>query len=388
MAKPTIGIGVVGYGLMGRVHTYGWRTIPLLYNGEPCSIRLIGVCDVNEEAAEAGREQAGFFFRTTDYREVIHHPEVQVVDICVPNRWHAEIVREALAAGKHVYCEKPLAYSYEEAKELAQLAREAAAKGIKVQVVSEYRFFPATLRAKELTQKGFVGRLFHFRGVYLHSGYVDPDRPLEWRLRKEIIGGGVLVDLGPHLLDLMLWLLEGVDELKAVCGLTETFVKERPLPEDRTKKAPVEVDDAAAALLQFQSGAMGYVEFSRVATGTEDELRFEIHGDKGALAFNLMEPNYLWVFDRTQPSAEWGFKKLSTVQKYPPPAAYPSPKFTLGWMRSHVHAQFCFLDAIVNNKPAKPDFDDALKVHELMEAIYRSAQTKQWVTLPLDSVTP
>ncbi|MGQ9729375.1 MAG: Gfo/Idh/MocA family oxidoreductase, partial [Candidatus Fervidibacter sp.] len=130
--------------------------------------------------------------------------------------------------------------------------------------------------------------------------------------------------------------------------------------------------------------ALGYVEFSRVATGTEDELRFEIHGDKGAMSFNLMEPNWLWVFDRTQPPSEWGFKKLSTVQKYPPPASYPSPKFTLGWMRSHVHAQFSFLDAIVNDKPAKPDFDDALKVHELIEAIYRSAQIGGWISLPLN----
>jgi predicted dehydrogenase len=107
-----------------------------------------------------GAKQAGFFFRTTDYREVIHHPEAQVVDICVPNRWHGEIIREALQAGKHVYCEKPLAYSYEEAKELAALAREAAKRGIKVQVVSEYRFFPATMKAKELAQSGFIGRLF------------------------------------------------------------------------------------------------------------------------------------------------------------------------------------------------------------------------------------
>jgi predicted dehydrogenase len=383
VAKPTIGIGVVGFGLMGRVHTYAWRAIPLLYNGEPCHIRLVAVCDVNEQAAEAGREQGDFFFRTTDYRELVHHPEVQVVDICVPNRWHGEIIREALRAGKHVYCEKPLAYDYDEAKELATLARQAAAKGIKTQVVSEYRFFPATMKAKELAQNGFLGRLFHFCGCYLHSGYVDPNRPLEWRLRKEIIGGGVLVDLGPHLLDLMLWLLDGIDEPVAVCGMTETFVKERPLPEDPTKKAPVEVDDAASALIRFRSGALGYVEFSRVATGTEDELRFEIHGDKGAIGFNLMEPNWLWVFDRTQPPSEWGFKKLSTVQKYPPPAAYPSPKFTLGWMRSHVHAQFSFLDAIVHDKPTKPDFDDALKVHQLIAAIYQSAQTQTWVSLPL-----
>lgn len=384
MAKPTIGIGVIGYGLMGRVHTYGWRNIPFFYDGQPCNIKLVGVCDVNEKAAQAGLEQAGFLFQTTDYREVINHPEVQIVCVCVPNRWHAEIIREGLNAGKHIYCEKPLAYSYDEAKEMAGLAREAAKRGIKCQVVSEYRFFPATLKAKELAQNGFIGRLFHFRGCYLHSGYIDPKRPLEWRLRKEIIGGGVLVDLGPHLLDLMLHLLDGIDEVAAVCGMTETFIKERPLTEDPTKKAPVEVDDAASAIIRFKSGALGYTEFSRVASGTEDELRFEIHGDKGAMAFNLMEPNWLWIFDRTQPATEWGFKKLSTVQKYPPPVAYPSPKFTLGWMRSHAHAQFCFLDAIVNDKPAKPDFDDALKVHELMEAIYRSAQSGQWVKLPLE----
>ncbi|MCS7223685.1 MAG: Gfo/Idh/MocA family oxidoreductase [Armatimonadetes bacterium] len=384
MTDKPVGIGVIGFGLMGRVHTYAWRSIPLFYDGQPCPIELVAVCDVDERAAKKGMEQGGFSFWTTDFREVVHHPKVDLVDICVPNRDHAPIIREALAAKKHIYCEKPLALNYEEAKALVKEASAVSAEGIKFQLVSEYRFFPAMLKAKELMTNNFVGRLFHFRGCYLHSGYVDPNRPLEWRLRKEIIGGGVLVDLGPHLLDLMLYLLEGVDRPIAVSGAVETFIKERPLPEDRTRKAPVEVDDAAWALIRFESGAVGTVEFSRVATGTEDELRLEVHGDRGALGFNLMEPNWLWTFDRTLPANRWGYQKLSTVQKYPAPASYPSPKFTLGWTRSHIHAQFSFLKAIVDDTPPKPDFTDGLKVHELMEAIYRSAASGQWVSLPLD----
>ncbi len=381
-----IGIGLVGFGLMGRVHTYAWRSIPLLYDGLPCPVELVGVCDVDEKIAQKGVQQAGFSFWTTDYRELIAHPRVNLVDICVPNRYHGDVIRTALGYRKHIYCEKPLAHTYEEAKAVAAEAQEAAKDGVKCQLVSEYRFFPAMLKAKELMEKGRIGRIFHVRGCYLHSGYVDPNRPLEWRLRKEIIGGGVLMDLGPHLLDLILHLLHGMDRPVAVSGAVQTFIKERPLPEDRTRKAPVEVDDAAWALLRFESGAFGTVEFSRVATGTEDELRLEIHGDRGAISFNLMEPNWLWFFDRTLPKEDWGYQKIATVQKYPPPAAYPSPKFTLGWMRSHIHAQFLFLRSIVDDQPPGPDFNDGLRVHELIEAIYRSAKKGQWILLPLESV--
>jgi len=374
-AGTGLGIGIVGYGLMGRVHAYAYRAIPVYYHGQPAPIRLVGVCDVDAGRAREGVAEAGFAVATTRVEDLTARDDIDVIDVCTPNRFHAEAVESALRAGKHVYCEKPLAVNLVEARRLAALAREA---GVVHQVVSEYRFFPAMLRAHELVRGEFVGRTFHVRGAYLHSGYVDPERPLEWRLRREITGGGVLMDLGPHLLDLMRWL---AGEIESVCALAETFIPERRSVEDPGRRVPVDVEDAIVLLLRFRSGALGTAELSRVATGAEDELRLELHGSNGALSFNLMDPNWLLAYDRTVPPDRRGFTKLATVQAYPPPASMPSPKFTLGWIRSHVHAQFSFLDALVHGRPAAPSFDDAVRVHEVIEAGYRAARDRRWVSL-------
>ena len=232
------------------------------------------------------------------------------------------------------------------------------------------------MKAKELIDQGFVGRVFHFRGVYLHAGYIDPKRPREWRMQKNVIGGGVLVDLGPHLLDLMQYL---VGRPEQVLGTMETFFKERPLPEDRSKMGPVEVEDAIATLVRFKGGAIGTAEMSRVATGAEDELRFEIHGQNGALSFNLMQPNELHAYNANDPKGAQGFKRITTVQKYPAPASMPAPKFTMGWVRSHVAAQYSFLDCIVNDRTPSPDFNDALALHHLLECVYKSVEQQSWV---------
>ncbi|MEK6569928.1 MAG: Gfo/Idh/MocA family oxidoreductase, partial [Bacteroidota bacterium] len=366
-------IGVIGYGQMGRIHSYAYRAIPFYYDGQPCKITLKGICDSNETLAKKGKEQAGFEFSCTDFRDLVGRSDVDVIDVCTPNREHFAAVLAALQAGKHVYCEKPLAYNAAEARKIVEVADKS---GVKHQITSEYRFIPAIMKAKELIDEDFVGRVFHFRGAYLHSGYIDPKRPREWRLQKEVIGGGVLVDLGPHLLDIMHHLVGGVDE---VCASTETFFKERPSPENPKEMLPVEVEDAVLLLLRLKNGALGYAEMSRVATGAEDEMRFEIHGQNGALAFNLMKPNELLAFNARDPKDRQGFKVITTVQKYPAPAVMPAPKFTMGWIRSHVAAQYSFLDCIVNDRMPSPNFHDALQIHQLLEAAYKSVEQNTWV---------
>ncbi|HAL56304.1 MAG TPA: hypothetical protein DCP63_07485 [Bacteroidetes bacterium] len=371
--QKEIRVGIVGFGQMGRIHAYAYRSIPMYYDGHPCTVKLKCVCDTNETLARKGVEQAGFESSTTNVHDLVTRNDIDVVNICTPNKMHKEAVLAALRNGKHVYCEKPLAFNETEAKEIVEVAEES---GLKHQITAEYRFIPAIMKAKELVDAGFVGRVFHFRGVYLHAGYIDPKRPREWRMQKDVIGGGVLVDLGPHLLDMIHHLVGDVDEVTATM---ETFFKERPLPEDPGKLGKVEVEDAITTLLRFKNGAIGTAEMSRVATGAEDEMRFEIHGQYGALAFNLMQPNELLAFDAREPKGAQGFKKISTVQKYPPPAAMPAPKFTMGWVRSHVAALHHFLDCVVNDKRPSPDFRDALKLHHLMESIYKSVETKSWI---------
>jgi predicted dehydrogenase len=373
--KSELRIGVIGYGQMGRIHSYAYRSIPFYYDGQPCAITLAGICDANESLARKGKEQAGFEFYCTDYHDLVARSDIDVIDVCTPNNLHYEPIIAALKAGKHVYSEKPLAYNFQQAKEILHVAEEA---GVKHQITAEYRFIPALMKAKELIQQDFVGRVFHFRGAYLHAGYIDPKRPREWRLVKDVIGGGVLVDLGPHLLDIMMYL---VGDVEKVCAVQRTYFTERPLPEDPTKMGKVEVEDAIILMLQLHNGGIGTTEFSRVATGAEDEMRVEIHGQNGALGFNLMRPNELLAFNAKDGKLDQGFKHISTVQKYPPPAVMPAPKFTMGWIRSHVAAQYHFLDCIANDKEPSPTFHDALKVHQLIEAAYRSAETGQWVTV-------
>jgi predicted dehydrogenase len=223
-------------------------------------------------------------------------------------------------------------------------------------------------------QGGFLGRLFHFRGLYLHSGYIDPQRPISWRMQKNLAGGGALFDLGPHILDIMMYL---VGMPTHICASTETFIRERPEAKDSKKTSRVDVDDAAAMLMSFKEGGLGYVEVSRFATGSEDDLRFEINGSQGAMSFNLMEPNWLHVFDNREKEPR-GFRKLATVQKYPPPAVFPPPKSSIGWIRSHVASQYSFVNAIATGAETSPDFEDALRVHMIMDAAYRSASTGKW----------
>lgn len=371
--QKEIRVGMIGYGQMGRIHTYAYRSIPLYYDGQPCKITLKCVCDANEALARKGVEQAGFESSTTDYRALVERKDIDVVNICTPNRLHKDAAIAALQNGKHVYCEKPLAFDEAEAREIVAVADQS---GMKHQITAEYRFIPAIMKAKELINADFVGRVFHFRGLYLHAGYIDPKRPREWRLQKEVIGGGVLVDLGPHILDIMRYL---VGEVEEVSVMMETFFKERPMPEDPKKMGKVEVEDAITALMKMSNGALGFAEMSRVATGAEDEMRFEIHGQNGALAFNLMQPNELLAFDARESKGVQGFKRISTVQKYPAPAMMPAPKFTMGWVRSHIAAIYHFLDSVIHDRMPSPNFHDALKIHHLMESMYRSVETKSWI---------
>ena len=270
---------------------------------------------------------------------------------------------------------KPLALNLKEAKEILEVAQEK--NKLVHQMAFEYRFIPAIMRAKQLIEDGFLGRVFHFRTCYLHSGYVDSKRPMSWRLYKDKAGGGALFDLGSHVLDLIRYLLR---ECKTVFATTKTFIEERPLTKNSATKAPVKVDDLVLMQIEMESGTTGIMEASRLATGTNDELRIEIHGDKGAIYFNHMDPNWLWIYD-TRDEAEpiggkRGFKKIETVQRYPKPAVLPGPKFAIGWMRYHIASQYEFIRRVVDGQKGEPGIYDGYKVQEIMEAAYLSAEKK------------
>ena len=363
----TFGVGIIGFGFMGRTHAYGHVNLPLFYDPAPCRTRLVGVATSRPETAEAARQAAGFEFATVDWRALIERPDIDIIHVCTPNKFHKEQVLAALAAGKHIYCDKPLCRNREEAK-----AIEAAlpAAGVTHQMALHNRFFPATLRAKAMVEEGFLGDILSLRAAYLHSGSVDPNAPLKWKLDSDLAGGGVLLDLGSHVLDLVEHLVGQVSVLDC---RTRIAYPERPFSDDPTRFARVTAEDAAFLTVRTTNGALGHIEASKIGTGAVDELRFEIDGSRGALRFNLMEPNYLWVYDQTLPAPERGWRALETVQSYPPPAAFPSPKMSVGWLRGHVACLHSFLSAVVRGKPADPSLQVGVALQYLLAEAYERA---------------
>lgn len=370
--RDPLGVGMVGYGFIGKVHTYAYLSMPLFYDPVPCRTKLVGVCTAHMETARKAQEQAGYEVATADYQDLLEREDIYIIDCCTPNVFHRDLVIDALRAGKHVYCDKPLAMDRREAEEIWGVAQEVGAKG---QMAFEYRFVPAVMKAKALVEEGFVGEVLHFRARYLHSGYVDPDRPMSWRLDRAMSGGGALFDLGSHAIDLVRHL---VGEIEEVWATTATFNPERPAGDGSGRRVRTELDELAILNVRTTDGGVGIIEASRVATGTNDDLKVEIHGRRGAILYDHMNPNWLFAYDNTT-KGEKGFQQIETVQRYPKPAVLPAPKLTVGWMRYHVASQFDFLRTIVEDREPSPGIYDGVRVQAVMEAAYRSAEEGRWV---------
>ncbi|MDP8245578.1 MAG: Gfo/Idh/MocA family oxidoreductase [Candidatus Hinthialibacter antarcticus] len=382
MPNAKLRIGVIGHGFMGKMHAHAYRSLPFYYDPAPAKTELTGVATQSESSMKRAIENGGFAFGTTDYKELCAHPDIDVIHCCTPNYLHKDILLCALENGKHVYMDKPLCMNLDEARIMANCAKQHPEQF--TQMTFQYRFVPALLRAKQLIEQGALGRLFSARVCYLHAGYVDPKRPHSWRLDVSQSGkGGALFDLGAHVIDLTRHLLGEFEEVLH-CG--ETFVKERPLPDNPNKTAPVEVDDISLMMFRLENGAIGTLESSRLATGVQDEIRFEAHGDKGAIRFNLMQPNFLEFYDATSPGGDYGgergFKAIECVARYPKPASLPGPKNTIGWERFHVHCLYHFVKSIVDGVQPQPSIFDGAKVQAVLEAALESGASKQWTKVP------
>lgn len=371
-----LGVGIVGYGFIGKVHAFSHWTIPWYYTKPPVETKLVGVCTSRPETAEAAKKHGGFEFCTTDYRDILARDDIQIVHCCTPNSEHAPFLLDALKAGKHIYCDKPITKTVDEAETVWAAAKDA--KTIH-QMTFNYRFAAPMLKAKELTTEGALGRVFTFRAAYLHAGYVDPTRPMSWRLTLEKGGAGAVADLGAHIFDLVRYLL---GDITAVNATLETMIKERPFKDGGVGK--VEVDDMAFATARLADGALGTFEASRLATGAQDELRLEIHGSKGAISFNLMDPNWLDFYDNTATGSPLGgrrgFTRIETVQRYPD-AGWPGPKFSPGWLRFHVASVYDFLSNVAAGRQGAPSFADGLACQRVIDACQRSSEKKTWVEI-------
>lgn len=369
----TLGVGIIGFGFIGKVHAYGYQCMPLFYDPVPVRTRLVGVAEADAARAAAAAQQGGFDFGTADWRELIARDDIHIVNICSPNSLHADQVLEAIAAEKHIYCEKPLVVDPADAARVAAALKDYRGVG---QMTLEYRFYPPTLRAKQLIDEGYLGDIISFRAAYLHSGSVDATKPMGWKQLKSE-GGGVLQDLGSHVVDLMEHLMGPFAEL-----LTETRILYPKRPNQRGEMVPVEADDHMLMLVKLKNGATGTLEASKIATGAEDEMRFEIHGTQGGLRFNAMQPNYLEAYDLREPETplggQRGWKQIATVQRYDKPAGFPGPKFSIGWIRGHMHCLYNFLDTLATGRDPNPSLQRGLDIHRLLALAEDSAAERVW----------
>lgn len=382
MAAKTLRVGIVGHGFMGKMHGHSYRSLNFYYDPAPAKVVLAGVATQTEQSWKRAVDEWGYEFGTTDFRELCARDDIDIIDCCTPNYAHKDVLLTALEHGKHVYMDKPLCLNLDEARVMAKAA--AAHPECVTQMTFNYRFVPAILRAKELIDGGGLGRVFSLRVCYLHAGYVSAKRPITWRLDVAKSGrGGALFDLGSHVIDLTRYLL---GEFEEVSDMAETFIKERPLKDDPSRKVPVEVDDVSILSVRLKNGAIGTIESTRLATGVQDEIRFEAHGEKGAIRFNLMQPNYLEFYDNTLPEgaygADRGFKLIECVARYPKPSALPGPKNTVGWERFHVHCIYNFVKHVVEGTAAAPDIMDGAKTQAIMEAALESRAARRWMQAP------
>jgi predicted dehydrogenase len=375
--KP-LNIGLVGYGGIGRVHAMAYRDLLFHYDLPASAVRVVGVATTRPETAQQAAQQIGCDFWTDDYRKLIERDDIDVIDCCTQNNAHEAVVVAAARAHKHIYCEKPLALNVAEGQRMVEAVQAA---GVNSQMTFHFRFYPAMLRARQLIEEGFVGRIFSFRARYYRASYINPDKPLSWRQQKDVAGGGALFDLGSHILDLVYYLLGDFGSVQAVL---DTLIKERPIAGQAGQKGRVDVDDIALLHVRMADGTLGLVEISRMGTGTTNDLIVEIYGERGAIRFDLNSPDWLEVYDVRDPEQPLGgmrgFRRLETVQRYEGQKV-PDWTMTPSFARAHAECQYRFLKAIWDNRPASPSLADGLHIQRVMEAAMRSSAAGGWVNV-------
>ena len=369
----SVGIGLIGTGFIGKCHAIAYRSVGAVFDGGPPS-RLEMVADVSQEAASAAARSFGFARATGDWRVLVRDPAVDIIVIATPNHLHREMALAAIAAGKHVHCEKPLALSAPEAKEMTEAAEAA---GIRTLVGYNYLCNPAVMHARHLIAEGRIGDVIHFRGTHNEDYLADPEVPFSWRSERALAGFGALWDLGSHIVSLAHLL---VGEVTEVCGDKATVIGERPTADGGRRR--VETEDQAHFLARFADGGMGTFETSRVAPGRKLFLSFEVNGTKGSIAFDQERMNELRLYEDAGPSGQRGFRTILTGPDHPDYGAFlPASGHGLGFNDLKVIEAHRMLDAVGGGVDPYPDFRAAWRIERVLEAVVRSADTRRWVTV-------
>jgi len=365
-------IALIGYAFMGRAHSNAYRQVAPFFSPRlPPKMKVL--CGRTAASVEAAARQYGWEEAATDWETVVRRDDIDVVDVATPGNMHAPIAIAAARAGKVVLCEKPLANTLPEAKRMLAAVEKA---GVLHMICHNYRRAPAVMLAKELIAGGRLGDIRHYRGTYLQDWISDPAFPLVWRLDREQAGSGALGDIAAHSIDFARFL---VGEIAEVSGDLKTFVTQRPLPGTRGKKGRVTVDDAAAALVRFENGAIGTIEASRMAPGRKNYNRFEINGSKGSLAFDLERMNELEVYFDSDPAALRGFRRIQVTEPtHPYMKAWWPPGHIIGYEHTFTHTVYDLLEAMADDRLPEPNFIDGVRTQQVLHAIEKSSQSRRW----------
>lgn len=383
-----INVGLIGYKFMGKAHSFAYKNVSLFFD-LPLKVNMKVICGRTEKAVKQAKEKFGFSEYETDWRKVVERKDIDLIDITTPPNAHKEIAIEAAKNGKIVFCEKPLASTLKDAYEMLEAVEKYK---VKHAICFNYRKLPAIGLAKKLIDEGKIGKIYHMRAVYLQDWIVDPDFPLVWRLQKSVAGSGAHGDLNAHLVDMARYLVGEFDE---VIGISETFIKERPVlkvkeeletglgefKEKAEEKGIVDVDDATIFLVRFKNGAIGSFEATRFAPGRKNGQRFEINGSNGSIVFNLENLNELEYYSREdEKSGTQGFRKIiATDPSHPYAANWWPAGHIIGYGESFVNMVADILNSISKGENPSPNFYDGVKCQEVLEAVELSIKERRWV---------
>jgi len=376
---------MIGYNFMGTAHSNAWRQAPRFFD-LPADIEMHTICGRNAKSAKAAADALGWNHVSTDWREVVENPEIDIIDICTPNDTHAEIAIEAARNKKAILCEKPLGMDVAQCKEMVDAVRRARVVNM---VCHNYRRIPAVALAKRMIERGDLGdRIYHFRARYAQDWIADPNFPLVWRLQSEIAGSGAHGDIDAHIIDIGRYLL---GEVREVCGLMETFIKERPLLAEAKaglgakaskKKGKVTVDDAVSWIGRFRNGAIANLEATRYAYGRKNNITFEVNGDKGSIFFDFEDMNRLKFYSTSDPADVAGFRDIIvTEDTHPYGEQWWPPGHIIGYEHTFVNTFADFVKAVVDGTSVQPTFRDGLENQKVLDAVQDSAKTREWVKI-------
>ncbi len=384
MAKQ-VRIGLVGYQFMGKAHSNAYRQLHRFFPELGVEPVLKALCGRSEEKVKAAAEKFGFESYETDYRKLVERDDIDIIDIVTPGDTHVEIAIAAAKAGKMVFCEKPLASSVEKVE---QMCAAVNAAGVRNATCFNYRGVPAIKLAKQMIQDGVLGKIYHWRSVYLQDWILDPNFPIVWRLQGDIAGSGSHGDLVAHSIDLAHYLVGDITE---VSGMMDTFIKQRPIlaeSDDRLggkasdQMGDVTVDDSSIFLARFAGGAVGTFEATRLAAGRKNHNKFEINGSKGSIVFNMERMNELEYYNHDDPTELKGFRTIQTTDgSHPYTGNYWPVGHIIGYEHTFINLIHDMLQAWTTGAEFHPDFNDGLKCQRVLDAVKASSDDRSWKSI-------